>query len=56
METKLGTSYDSFNRYMVECEFCICIYVMQDECSFNRYMVECEFLTSGRPVAMLVKF
>ena len=31
-----------FNRYMVECEYCITIIYKHTFNSFNRYMVECE--------------
>ena len=33
----------SFNRYMVECEFCHILYSGINLFCFNRYMVECEF-------------
>ena len=32
-----------FNRYMVECEYCILDVVNSYFESFNRYMVECEY-------------
>ena len=34
---------ESFNRYMVECEFTYRITTTKIQNSFNRYMVECEF-------------
>ena len=32
----------SFNRYMVECEYCMKILYLKNVEGFNRYMVECE--------------
>ena len=33
----------SFNRYMVECELSLFLYISDSFSRFNRYMVECEF-------------
>ena len=34
---------NSFNRYMVECEYAFTIASAASGTSFNRYMVECEW-------------
>ena len=42
----LGCSYtmqESFNRYMVECEYPTYRLIVFAKNRFNRYMVECEF-------------
>ena len=42
----VSPSPESFNRYMVECEYC-CMWSTRMVCeSFNRYMVECESRSS----------
>ena len=34
--------WNSFNRYMVECEFSVRVFLFVPASGFNRYMVECE--------------
>ena len=40
---------NSFNRYMVECEYKLLAREDVKEYSFNRYMVECEFFSHFEP-------